>query len=75
MKYDRKANLSTKSCSDFSIKIDAKLEIVQNAKSCSKYKKLLKPVVQLEESPSGCVLVYRYTEGITIVLLSLRTFV
>jgi len=23
----------------------------------------------------GCVLVYRYTEGITIVLLSLRTFV
>ena len=36
MKYDRKANLSTKSCSDFSVKIDGKLEIVQNAKSCSK---------------------------------------
>ena len=58
MKYGSKANLSTKSCSDFS-ELVGKLEIAQNAKRCSKRKKLLeirevakKVAEQLVESPS-----------------------
>ena len=42
MKFGIKANLSTRSCPDIS-EFVRKLEIAQNAKSCSKYEKL--PIV------------------------------
>ena len=41
MKYERKANLSTKTCFDISQLEKKTREIAQNGKSCSERKKLL----------------------------------